>query len=65
MADNSPAPRDSRKIPPLAWIILAVLVVLGAIMVFGPSRVVHTPSGGSVPAVAPPVGDTSGQAPSK
>lgn len=56
MTDSAPDPRDAspddgkvRKVPPLVWIILALLVVMVVIGVsqYGGSRV--TPSGGSVP----------------
>ena len=63
MVDNGPPGTSSKKITPLVWIILAALVVLGAILVFGPSHIITTPSGRTVPAAAPATGPATGQAP--
>ena len=63
MVDNGPPGTSSRKITPLVWIIAAILAILGVILVFGPSRTVTTPSGGTAPAVAPTAAPATGQAP--
>jgi hypothetical protein len=63
MVDNGPPRTSSKKITPLVWIILALLVVLGAVMIFGANGVYTTPSGSKMPEAINAKGDASGKAP--
>jgi hypothetical protein len=53
MVDTGPPGRASKKVPPLAYIIIALVVILVAIAVFGPNRTLTTPSGSTVDAQVP------------
>lgn len=70
MTDRSPdtAPKASRRIPPLVWIVLALLVAWLVVAVMQRRGADHTPQGGSAPAQAEgtstmPAAPASGDAP--
>jgi hypothetical protein len=66
-AGNDPRPfkKDTKNVPPLVWIIIAVLVVLAVIAVAKWRGTTTTPHGGTAPAassgdVIPPATSTPG-----
>ncbi|MGZ8407062.1 MAG: hypothetical protein ACXWVJ_03440 [Caulobacteraceae bacterium] len=50
--NDEKARKDSRNIPPLAWIVVALLVIVGAVAYFYSSGVMTGPRGGTSPVPA-------------
>lgn len=47
--DRSEPRREKRKIPPLVWIIIAVLILWGVIALVQRAGTAETPEGGTMP----------------
>lgn len=52
--------KETSNIPPLVWIVIAVLVVLAGVAWFGWGRTLVSPSGEKVPAVSASTAATPG-----
>ena len=50
--NDEQARRDTRNIPPLAWIVVLLLVVVGAVAYFYSNGDMGAPRGGEAPAAA-------------
>lgn len=63
MTDNSPTPKDTKNFPPLGWIIIALVLAIGIVLVVGPQRFRTSPSGVATPAAGQPAEPATGKAP--